>query len=671
MTERTIKIKVDASDASVKVKKVNGDMVALGQAADTAVNSVNEAGKSIERFGIRLSDADVKLGRFIGSSGRVHEQTGKFVSGFLASGQAVEDFNRQMVTTTGLNTKVSATAAGVSQALGGTTRNLAGFGRGAGQASIQVSQLVGQIQGGQSAFLALSQQAADLGFVLGVPLLGAVVSIAAAIGGALVNSINSAKEAAGELPTELEKRLESIRKAFSETDEASRQAFAQVELGKLNTELNEATKRVNALKKIQQDYFDLAARGNNGARLDYIRVGEEIERIEKERIAPLAALQEKVRLETLGQAQDWKEVGSEVDKSAEKIQGIAEQIRIATDRLQNGDNSARRLALALQLGLTNAEQLPPELQKALDILERAEVAAKGTASEFERLRNVAAGIDKLFTGDVSLFGGISGDTTQSDEAASRINNRIEGLRLETQTISSELAFQQAVRRGELSAEIADLELQTQLKIQKAITERDLLLAEKNITDEQKIAAEQAFQDNVTAIEAKAADDRIDVARREREAKLALQTSLATAALDIVSVFGRKSNDAQKKIAVANAVVSGYESAVLAWEAGMSTGGPYAPVVAAAYTAASLAKTGGLIRAINTGGTGGGGGGAAGAATVSLPTQPTATASVQTLEIIGLREEIERLEAADGFVSTQFVAKVLDKIDSANRLRGEG
>lgn len=306
---------------------------------------------------------------------------------------------------------------------------------------------------------------------------------------------------------------------------------------------------------------------------------------------------------------------------------------------------------------------------AADSVGQVNQQVKEVAVTFEQLKKVSQGIDALFSGSLNLFG--DDKSGQSDEAAARINQRIEGIKLETQTISSELAFQQAVRRGELSAEIADLELQTQLKIQKAITERDLLLAEKNITDEQKIAAEQAFQDNVTAIEAKAADDRIDVARRERESKLALQTSLATAALDIVSVFGRKSNDAQKKIAVANAVVSGYESAVLAWEAGMSTGGPYAPVVAAAYTAASLAKTGGLIRAINTGGSGGGGGGAAGAATVSLPTQPTAAASVQTLEIVGLREEIERLEAADGFVSTQFVAKVLDKIDSANRLRGEG
>ena len=44
---------------------------------------------------------------------------------------------------------------------------MAGMGRGAGQAGIQIQQFVGQVQGGQSAMLALSQQGADLGIVLG------------------------------------------------------------------------------------------------------------------------------------------------------------------------------------------------------------------------------------------------------------------------------------------------------------------------------------------------------------------------------------------------------------------------------------------------------------------------------------------------------------------------
>lgn len=75
-------------------------------------------------------------------------------------------------------------------------------------------------------------------------------------------------------------------------------------------------------------------------------------------------------------------------------------------------------------------------------------------------------------------------------------------------------------------------------------------------------------------------------------------------------------------AIAEAVVSGYSAAVSAWEKGMKIGGP---PVAAAFTAASLAKTGALIAGIKSQSFGGGGGatsaasaggGAASAATAS-------------------------------------------------------
>lgn len=61
-----------------------------------------------------------------------------------------------------------------------TSNNTQAFGRKAGMASIQVEQLVGQIAGGQNPMRAFGVQAADLGFVLGVPLLGSVVAVSAA-----------------------------------------------------------------------------------------------------------------------------------------------------------------------------------------------------------------------------------------------------------------------------------------------------------------------------------------------------------------------------------------------------------------------------------------------------------------------------------------------------------
>lgn len=97
----------------------------------------------------------------------------------------VDKVGRSLTT---LDTKVSKTSKAVNA-------NMGSLGRTAGQAGIQIQQLIGQIQGGQSAMLALSQQGADLGFVLGVPLLGAVVGIGASIAGMLLPNLMDTKTA--------------------------------------------------------------------------------------------------------------------------------------------------------------------------------------------------------------------------------------------------------------------------------------------------------------------------------------------------------------------------------------------------------------------------------------------------------------------------------------------
>jgi hypothetical protein len=74
----------------------------------------------------------------------------------------------------------------------------------------------------------------------------------------------------------------------------------------------------------------------------------------------------------------------------------------------------------------------------------------------------------------------------------------------------------------------------------------------------------------------------------------------------------KASKLMKKYAIWQALVKGKQAAVDAWQAGMSTGGPFAPLVAAAYTTASIARTAGMINSIRSGGSGGGGGGGGGA-----------------------------------------------------------
>jgi hypothetical protein len=69
------------------------------------------------------------------------------------------------------------------------------MGRSAGMAAIQVEQLAGQVAMGQNPMRALGVQAADLGFILGFPLLGAVVGVTAAIVSMIPSMLNADKSA--------------------------------------------------------------------------------------------------------------------------------------------------------------------------------------------------------------------------------------------------------------------------------------------------------------------------------------------------------------------------------------------------------------------------------------------------------------------------------------------
>jgi hypothetical protein len=112
----------------------------------------------------------------------------------------------------GLDTTVTKTANsvknGLDKNLKTTNKTLANFSRQSGQAGIQFQQFIGQIQGGVNPMVALSQQAADLGIVLGAPLLGAVVGISASLAGILIPSLLNSADSTQELIdkfTDLEK----------------------------------------------------------------------------------------------------------------------------------------------------------------------------------------------------------------------------------------------------------------------------------------------------------------------------------------------------------------------------------------------------------------------------------------------------------------------------------
>lgn len=103
----------------------------------------------------------------------------------------VNDFNKVDAASKKLSTQMTKSAEGVKK---GVHRNF-------GQAGIQVQQFVGQLQGGQSAMLALSQQSADLGIVLGAPMIGVLLSLSAVLAGVLLPAIMDTKTSVEKLDT--------------------------------------------------------------------------------------------------------------------------------------------------------------------------------------------------------------------------------------------------------------------------------------------------------------------------------------------------------------------------------------------------------------------------------------------------------------------------------------
>ncbi|QDP55380.1 MAG: hypothetical protein Tp176DCM1853251_64 [Prokaryotic dsDNA virus sp.] len=159
-----------------------------------------------------------------------------------------------------------------------------------------------------------------------------------------------------------------------------------------------------------------------------------------------------------------------------------------------------------------------------------------------------------------------------------------------------------------------------------MTEKETIDAWRNEGLETLEAALEA--ELLTVAEYNEAKERLQAEHSERMAAIvdaenqARMRATQGALGDLASLM-RSGNEKLFKIgqaaAIANAVVSGYEAAVDAWKAGMKIGGP---PVAAAFTAASLARTGALIAQIasqspsgsgSSSASGGGGGGSTAAA----------------------------------------------------------
>lgn len=149
-------------------------------------------------------------------------------------------------------------------------------------------------------------------------------------------------------------------------------------------------------------------------------------------------------------------------------------------------------------------------------------------------------------------------------------------------------------RATLATQAEELELWREEQLEKLREFRDA-----------KLITEEEYNDLEAQVMRQHNEALAEVNRRAMEARL----QAVSGALGDLSSLMQTENDKLFRIgqaaALAEAVVSGYSAAIAAWEKGMKIGGP---PLAAAFTAASVAKTGALIAGIAGASPRGGGGG---------------------------------------------------------------
>lgn len=218
-----------------------------------------------------------------------------------------------------------------------------------------------------------------------------------------------------------------------------------------------------------------------------------------------------------------------------------------------------------------------------------------------------------------------------DLKESQAANRIAEYQNVTKALEMELALRKQIReqyqQEEIDSEFYKYEIMRNAQMQEEAMEKARILSnyetakadrllqfeqtlaqmeyeneEKRLLQEEFDAQEklrkEILETELSAIEEEGAKKRTEIARMERDARLQMAMQAGNNLMAIAQGHNKKAFELGKKSAIASAGIQGVLSAINAWRSGMETSGPWAPVVAAGYTAASLLKTGALIQQLS-------------------------------------------------------------------------
>jgi regulator of replication initiation timing len=173
-----------ATEATTKYAKLTGQFVNLQNTADNVADAMERAAQGTARNVAAAQAAAAAEERLQQEAREVAEQIEKQI---------------------GITNRAAAARRAYAESADVAAAGAGRFGAKAAQAGIQIEQLVTSLSAGAPIAQSFAFQAADLGIVLGAPLIGSIVAVSAALAGPFINSLFDGASASDRLADALDR----------------------------------------------------------------------------------------------------------------------------------------------------------------------------------------------------------------------------------------------------------------------------------------------------------------------------------------------------------------------------------------------------------------------------------------------------------------------------------
>lgn len=540
---------------------VDVDVSGVSAATTTVRDDLSDLTSSFSKVDSATSKTSDELKKLVTSL----QTSGKKVA---ANGKVYDAFGMEVKQATAELDRLSKEALDAGNAAAKSGGKLGSLGKNAGAAGVQVQQFVGQIQGGQSALLALSQQGADLGIVLGRAGLGAAVGIGATALSFLIPALTGA----GSEVTDLKERIEELGDEIELTSNqikflANENSNAMNEMSQSNVELAEK------LKKAREELERMQSAGTGidtgqfavprSAAENQARYSEAIKET-KERIDALTTEIDTNNQEMQKLSTETANLGKSAEEAESKSDSLTGSLQAQVIALESGAQAAEVYA-ATQAAVTNGtqEQLPQIIElinRKYELKAAQDAATQAAKAEIEQQKAYSSILDEIFA-----------------KEAMREAQKAKDKESATGTLE---AFKQSLLTEEqLRAEAYIKELE-----QFKAAAETLGLTKDEIRELEKQKAQQ-HADELIAIEAGRLKAESDLEEAKNREKLSSASTMFGNLSNLMNTESRKMFEIGKVAATAQAVIDGIAAVQGAYKVGNGIGGP---PLGAAFAAAAAA-----------------------------------------------------------------------------------